>query len=33
MKKLFVLAIVAGMTFVAVQSWPDIRRYIRMRAM
>lgn len=33
MKKLFALAVLAGMAFVVVQSWPDIRRYVRMRAM
>lgn len=33
MTTLFLLAAIAGGVYLGIQSWPDIKRYVRMREM
>ena len=32
-RRLFLLALVAGVAYIGVQVWPDVQRYIKIRAM
>jgi hypothetical protein len=32
-RRLFLLALVAGVAYIGLQVWPDVQRYLKMRAM